>query len=150
MNETGQYVSIILCAYLTNLSGAQNLRPSHPPKAAELINDPSSVLVASAQGIPSRFAKMTEVGMQKAAGWLKFPKDAQNVRRQGRSEREPKAYVSLYVEGLSEARTQLTDVFSILYILGIRSVLLIMRLPDKTNSNAKGWSSHGPIVHVPQ
>lgn len=123
MNETGQYVSIILCAYLTNLSGAQNLRPSHPPKAAELINDPSSVLVASAQGIPSRFAKMTEVGMQ---------------------------YVSLYVEGLSEARTQLTDVFSILYILGIRSVLLIMRLPDKTNSNAKGWSSHGPIVHVPQ
>ena len=36
------------------------------------------------------------------------------------------------------------------YIFGIRSVLLIIKLPDKTNSNAKGWSSHGPIVHVPQ
>jgi len=35
------------------------------------------------------------------------------------------------------------------YIFGILSVLLIMRLPDKTNSNAKGWNSHGPIVQVP-
>ena len=92
---------------------------------------------------------MTEVGMQKAAGWLKFPKDAQNVRKQGRSERKAEAYVYRHVEGLSEARTQLTDVFSVLHIFGMRRVLLIMRLPDKTNSNAKGCSSHGPIVHVP-
>ena len=42
---------------------------------------PPSPLVASTQGTPSRFAtRITEVGMQKAAGWLKFPKDAQNVR----------------------------------------------------------------------
>ena len=150
MNETGQYANIILCAYLTNLSGAQNVRCSHPPKAAELINDPSSLLVSSAQGIPLRFANMTEVRMQKAAGWLKFPKDAQNVRRQGRSERKPEAYAYRYVEGLSEARTQLTDVSSVLHIFGMRSVLLIIKLPDKTNSNAKGCSSHGPIVHVPQ
>ena len=82
-----------------------------------------SPLVASAQGTPSRFATMTEVGMQKAAGWLKFPKDAQNVRpshpptpatiptrrptdcyaidnpgrahpQEGSSEREPEAYIN--------------------------------------------------------
>lgn len=35
-------------------------------------------------------------------------------RRQGRSEREPEAYVVIYVEGLSEARTKLAVFFSIL------------------------------------
>jgi hypothetical protein len=35
-------------------------------------------------------------------------------RRQGRNEREPEAYVVMYVEGLSEARMKLAVFFSIL------------------------------------
>ena len=47
--------------------------------------------------------------------------------QQGRSEREPEAYGSRYVEGLSEARTQLEDVFSGL-------LLQIFRLADTYQS----------------
>jgi hypothetical protein len=34
-------------------------------------------------------------------------------------------------------------------IFGMRSVLLIIRLPDRANSSVKACSSHGPRVHVP-
>jgi hypothetical protein len=36
------------------------------------------------------------------------------------------------------------------YILGMRNVLLIIKLPDSTNSKDKGCTSKGPIVHMPQ
>ena len=32
----------------------------------------------------------------------------------------------------------------------MRSVLLIISVPDRTNSSASGCNSHGPIVHAPQ
>ena len=40
--------------------------------------------------------------------------------QQGRSERRPEAYSSLYVEGLSDARTQLED-FCIILMTPIRN-----------------------------
>ena len=36
------------------------------------------------------------------------------------------------------------------YTLGMRSVLLIIKVPDRTNSKDNGCRSHGPMVHVPQ
>jgi hypothetical protein len=35
------------------------------------------------------------------------------------------------------------------YSFGIRSVLLIMSVPDRTNIKASGCKSHGPIGHAP-
>jgi hypothetical protein len=35
------------------------------------------------------------------------------------------------------------------YSFGIRSVLLIMSVPDRTNSRASGCNSHGAIDHAP-
>ncbi len=45
------------------------------------------------------------------------PQDAQNGRRQGRSERRGEAYSAPYVEPLSDARTMAADFFGILLSL---------------------------------
>jgi len=36
------------------------------------------------------------------------------------------------------------------YTFGMRSVLLIIKVPDRTNSKDRGCRSQGPRVHVPQ
>jgi hypothetical protein len=36
------------------------------------------------------------------------------------------------------------------YTLGMRNVLLIIKVPERTNSKANGCRSHGPNVHTPQ
>jgi len=40
--------------------------------------------------------------------------NSEKARQQGRSERKPEAYVFVYVEGLSEARTQLAGFCAVL------------------------------------
>ena len=36
------------------------------------------------------------------------------------------------------------------YSLGMRSVLLIISVPESTNSKASGWKCQGPIATSPQ
>jgi hypothetical protein len=49
------------------------------------------------------------------------------LHKQGRSERRGEAYSALYVEPLSDARTPLADVFSILLHLHTRHIMIHVR-----------------------